>query len=551
MPTVTGDERYVNDYHEGLLKKCTFEIGLVTGCGSQSRTTILRLMRTPDPDGAGPPKAVSALDVEWVAEHARQVSYALPGGVSVLGFYVFCKGADAAAAEAALGAQLSTMAGKLGGSPAVLLLLPTDSRRATCRSTSAGAQKLTVAELKLGRGAPAMHAFEGTWAVDVRAEVCYPPDAPSEERARLIVEVVRAACRPALERLKHARASVDGELTTADASEQPVSKLPAAGAAPKGAAAPEQAPCSAVRFFSSAPALGAPPQAPAGAGSSAGSGEAAPVRFRLQLSGAVHGRAYAAPKDSIAHAVGLLKLDLESTLQRRLGLLRDDLTDVLGDAEEGEEEGGSDEEGDGDGPPKARRGALTGRTGPDVQPLARRVFAEGALTAGVPLCDYLGPTDDADDLGESFELMLATTLAPADAARVVESAREVFEPAADVLQRVTAAAAKPQTGRTGPGSAKASAAAAGSGARADGGQGKTNMLAVAFAVLVAVLAVAATALGMTASTATPPPAPATASITEQPPHADSDQPVGALKAEKVINYPGTVGDDGAAAPGEQ
>uniref|UniRef100_A0A8C8I8I8 Protein odr-4 homolog n=1 Tax=Oncorhynchus tshawytscha TaxID=74940 RepID=A0A8C8I8I8_ONCTS len=71
--------------------------GLLIGQSSSQRDFVVLAVRTPqkDTEGQGSPSvsrgagnSLEYLDVEWVTEHARQVSRMLPGGMSVIGVFL-------------------------------------------------------------------------------------------------------------------------------------------------------------------------------------------------------------------------------------------------------------------------------------------------------------------------------------------------------------------------------------------------------------------------------------------------------------------------------
>ncbi|CDQ93833.1 unnamed protein product [Oncorhynchus mykiss] len=71
--------------------------GLLIGQSSSQRDFVVLAVRTPqkDTEGQGSPSvsrgagnSLERLDVEWVTEHARQVSRMLPGGMSVIGVFL-------------------------------------------------------------------------------------------------------------------------------------------------------------------------------------------------------------------------------------------------------------------------------------------------------------------------------------------------------------------------------------------------------------------------------------------------------------------------------
>lgn len=68
--------------------------GLLAGQSSPQRDFVVLAVQTPHRESEGQPKAskgvgpLDDIDVEWVTEHAKQVSRMLPGGLSVLGLFL-------------------------------------------------------------------------------------------------------------------------------------------------------------------------------------------------------------------------------------------------------------------------------------------------------------------------------------------------------------------------------------------------------------------------------------------------------------------------------
>ncbi|KAK9810210.1 hypothetical protein WJX72_006691 [[Myrmecia] bisecta] len=106
-------EEDISAYVEGLLqKRIAAEVGLLVGkLGSGTRNFILLLIKSPQQNGVEPvlvstastsskktaskgrsaaPTVQVQLDDEWLAVHAHNVSRMLPGGLSVIGLYLFC-----------------------------------------------------------------------------------------------------------------------------------------------------------------------------------------------------------------------------------------------------------------------------------------------------------------------------------------------------------------------------------------------------------------------------------------------------------------------------
>nr|XP_020480734.1 protein odr-4 homolog [Monopterus albus] len=87
-----GRSYIVEDAVEGYLcKLCEQQTspvtGLLIGQSSTQRDFVLMATRTPQKEGSTAGTA-NCMDKEWVAEHARQVSRMLPGGLSILGVFI-------------------------------------------------------------------------------------------------------------------------------------------------------------------------------------------------------------------------------------------------------------------------------------------------------------------------------------------------------------------------------------------------------------------------------------------------------------------------------
>ncbi|XP_041697733.2 protein odr-4 homolog [Coregonus clupeaformis] len=88
-------EDVVEKYLSNLCASCV--TGLLIGQSSSQRDFVVLAVRTPQKDAAGQGSpsvsrragnSLDHLDVEWVTEHARQVSRMLPGGLSVIGVFL-------------------------------------------------------------------------------------------------------------------------------------------------------------------------------------------------------------------------------------------------------------------------------------------------------------------------------------------------------------------------------------------------------------------------------------------------------------------------------
>lgn len=154
MPRATFvEEKLLRSRHEELQRITTFETGLLIALQGAKTDTILGFIRTPDAEEG---TQATTLSVDWVLEHARQLARMLPGGVVVLGLYVLTSSSRLSVLEQKLYSLLVTLAKQLPDrvleKQAVLLQLPTDSRKASCRMVTEGAPKLLPVDLKQTQG---------------------------------------------------------------------------------------------------------------------------------------------------------------------------------------------------------------------------------------------------------------------------------------------------------------------------------------------------------------------------------------------------------------
>lgn len=111
--TIIAEENLKQTIDE-LFQNCKWQIGLIIGQLSSKRDFILHLAKCPDPvedeaeiescqeddvvtpkKGDKKPKSASPSSGEeinsiWITEHARQVNRMLPGGLNIIGMFIFC-----------------------------------------------------------------------------------------------------------------------------------------------------------------------------------------------------------------------------------------------------------------------------------------------------------------------------------------------------------------------------------------------------------------------------------------------------------------------------
>ena len=450
MPRTLNIDDALLGRHEELQRTKAFESGLLLAQVGGKTDTLLRFVPTPDQEDA---VDKNQLDTEWTLAHAEQVARMLPGGVAVLGCYVFASNTKLAPLEAKLQPVLHALAKRLPVSvsepQSVLLLLPSDAKKPSCRACGTATPKLTPLELKPTHAPPQLVCFGCDWQVDLTLSL-QPPTAASSHAAQLVAQLDAYEAG-----MSKAVGLLGGSLlpSSGGSSSLTVAQLPG------GAGSVEQP--HAVSFLAPSPSAAISPQQSA----------AAVVR----LVGTVHGRAFALGKAEVGAVLNDLKRDVAASLRARIPLLLEQLAD--------DDDDDDDDEGGGGGGGAGAFGLDAART----HALPRR--AHVVVGGGLSLCDFVGAHEDASDVSER----LAALLAHDDD----ELAEEDLGPEAPAL--VDAAVATPRTlPDTAPATTKAKPAAAGGAAaapaKAGGGGGPLDggfglmlpMLAAAAIVAVAV-----------------------------------------------------------------
>ncbi|GJN12687.1 hypothetical protein PR202_ga30989 [Eleusine coracana subsp. coracana] len=128
VKAVVGDEAQIKAFEESLSSSSPeVQVGLVVGklSASSDRALVYSLLPTPPTDADAPacsllraaPKSKTTkgkgsqdasldFDVDWIAEHARQVSRMLLGGMSVIGIYIWASEASFKATSPAVLSQV-------------------------------------------------------------------------------------------------------------------------------------------------------------------------------------------------------------------------------------------------------------------------------------------------------------------------------------------------------------------------------------------------------------------------------------------------------------
>ena len=138
MRTVWADE----DAIEASRERCRassassgFAYGLIVGQRkpSEDRDVVVALIPTPvDPDAKRIVAGIETINESWLAQHSCQVARALPGGLDVLGLYVFMPSDKSGSKHAAAVTRvLSTSGGAIANELLYMCLCSTSRRCAT------------------------------------------------------------------------------------------------------------------------------------------------------------------------------------------------------------------------------------------------------------------------------------------------------------------------------------------------------------------------------------------------------------------------------------
>jgi hypothetical protein len=466
------------------------------------------------------------LDAEWIAEHARQVARMLPGGLSILGIFVFCPdGAFGNAGAPALRAAAAAVAGALAPLPPQELLLlhcdssPSAARKQSLRSLDvpvAPSAPLKPADLKFAAAAAAAGA--GASLVELRCRHAFDVRVSASPG-----QALHAALQQAAESEARRVAETPGLAAVGGSSSR--LQLPLGGG--EGADGEDGGSISGPSLgdWLAQQAQGAvddscvevslllPPPSASSAAISHGGGEA-------RLRGVVVGLAYASRRDGAAGALERLRADVARSLMLRAELAQEEALA----AEEEEQEEAQEEQQEEEGKEKKKRkkkkkrrhpllarAAGSSGEGADATPvqlaLARRVLVPWSprLPAGpqLHLSEYVLPGEDASEAPTRAAELLFGSNGAAAAAEDVAGAAALEAATAEEVEdgdppltggskgrssKATAAAAPPPAARSA--AAVAFSADAASPSAAAAGCGGTVAASAAAAAAAAVLAVA-------------------------------------------------------------
>lgn len=389
------------------------EVGLIIGKFSSAlgRAFLFDLIPTPPNDSAQPASALTEpdnkkgpkskpadssslfIDKDWVAEHARQVSRMLVGGIKVLGLYVWVS--DSAFKNSTL-TLCQTVKGVADAAPLfevdwderLLLHICYSPRRWSCRNCSLSSNitssSLRPCDFKMGKVLTSFQTFKCMYNFNLRLPILHN----STSKFQTLSDVLRHAISIHAKELAGARALIDGKLVVESEaySSDGVPEVELLLPFPNN---------SSIEVCSQGDVVGI-----------------------LSFSGLICSFAYLNSKEPISQAVTDIKGDIITSLQSRLDIICDEV-----DVDSGNDHDvGSQASNEISAEKPVPQLVLQLLRKECSLPFPRRVFAP--WLTGVYVCDYLQPCETVEVLKDHC-MELLSMKAPTDVSTILEPEKEV------------------------------------------------------------------------------------------------------------------------------
>lgn len=328
------------------------------------------------------------IDKDWVAEHARQVSRMLLGGVKVLGIYVWMsessfKNSTIILCQTVKGVAESAPFWDADWDERLLIHISYSPRRWTCRNCSLASNitssSLRPCDFKMGRVLASLQTFRCTYTFDLRLPICHQ----SASNVRKLADILRQAISSHGKELKDAKAVIDGNLVVEE--ESCVSE----GLHEVQFLVPFMKD-SYVEACSQKEVIGV-----------------------LVFSGSVCSFAYSNSKEPLSQALADIKGDIITSLQSRLDVLCDESDGESGITVDNEKEGSDDLSTEA---PFLQLNLHSLRRRCSLS-FPRRVFVP--WLAGTYICDYLQPFETLEVVKDHCVELMSMD-APTDASTILE-----------------------------------------------------------------------------------------------------------------------------------
>ncbi|KAM1465666.1 hypothetical protein COP1_044309 [Malus domestica] len=421
VKAVVGEETQLKLAEDRLEQSSTpVQVGLLVGKLSSSldRGFVFDLVPTPPNDAGAPacsvvesarddkrkgskPKSQPSdssslsIDKDWVAEHARQVSRMLVGGMKVVGMYIWAsdsafKNSNVMLCQTVMGVAKAAPLTESDWDERLLIHICYSPRRWTCRNCAVASNitssSLRPCDFKMGRVLNSLQRFRCMYNFDIRLPIFHK----NSSNLQTFTEALRHGISVHGKDLKSAKAMIDGnlvvnnDLCTSDGLHEVELLLP---------------------FMKDTEACSQKDTAGI-----------------LDFSGSVCSFAYLNPKEPISQAVADIKDDIITSLQSRLDIISDEA-----DGEAVTTETSGQQAKDGADTQEARDGISSETPASHIVlqsfrktcslSLPRRVLVP--WLAGTFVCDYLQPSETFEVLKDRCVELLSME-APTDNATILE-----------------------------------------------------------------------------------------------------------------------------------
>ncbi|KAG0447825.1 hypothetical protein HPP92_028142 [Vanilla planifolia] len=333
VKVVIGEESHLKSAEDRLLKSSILaEVGIIVGklSTNSEKGFVYSVIPTPSTDAGNPACSLKAeaegrgdrkkgakggkslaeanpsllIDGEWVAEHARQVSRMLLGGMSVVGIYVWSSEAAFKATSTLVFSQV--IRGVAQALPAfeskinerLLVHISYSPRRWACRNFSVASADMRPCDFKMSKILNLLQMYRCIYNFDLRVPV-FQDDVST---SRTFKNVLRTTIACHAKELQSARALVDGKLANED------QQVTFEGSHTVELLLPFKTDAY-VEAYSSEEILGV-----------------------VVLRGAICASSYLGPKEPFLQALSDLKKDVINSLESRLEIVLDESDDKLDEA---------------------------------------------------------------------------------------------------------------------------------------------------------------------------------------------------------------------------
>ncbi|XP_072976771.1 uncharacterized protein [Typha angustifolia] len=408
VKTVVGEETQLKPLEDRLFGSGIppAEVGLIIGklSPNSDRGLVYALIATPPTDGGGPACSLRSegekrkagskggkssmetaptlvIDGDWVAEHARQVSRMLLGGMDVVGVYVWASEGSFKATPPAVLSQV--VRGVAQASPwydsgfdeRLLIHISYSPRRWVCRICTLGSSSQRPCDFKMGKLLASVQAFRCMYNFEIRLPIFQVGPLNSNTFKNAIFKGINHLAKE----VRSAKALVDGDLVLEDLCTKSEGLHEVELLSPFKEDVPAEA-CSSEE-----------------------------VAGLVVFNGSVCASAYLGPRESVSEAISNIKADIITSLRSRL--------DIIAEEVEGQEARASEECADASAEKSIHQLILHELRKPCSLSFPRRVLVP--WSSGIYVCDYLQPSETLEDTKDRCKEMLSME-APIETSAILE-----------------------------------------------------------------------------------------------------------------------------------